>query len=297
MNAFNKTIITLTALSLPFLAQAQEAAPAAPAFQFGYDEMLWLVVLLMASLLLFLVYVLQKLVYILKVQTLGAETARAAKRSLWEKLLSLKPLEKEKDLVMDHAYDGIYELDNPTPPWFNFLFYGTILFGVVYLIQYHVIGDGNIMEQEYAAQMAEAEKAKAAYLTNNASKVDETNVTLIEDKAQLTQAATVFREKCAACHGDLGEGKNGPNLTDEYWLHGGSLSDVFKTIKYGVPQKGMIPWEGMLKPEQIQLMASYILSIKGTVPAGQGKAPEGTKTDSQVPAAAPSDSTKAQASL
>jgi cytochrome c oxidase cbb3-type subunit 3 len=219
----------------------------------------------------------------LKEEKAGEDTKqKAAELTLWEKFLSLRPMAEEKDLTMDHEYDGIRELDNPTPPWFNFLFYGTILIGIVYMVYYHVIGDGQVMENEYQAELAIWETKAVAYKATQTDLIDESNVKLISDPALLASAATIFKSKCAACHGDLGEGKNGPNLTDDYAIHGGSLSDLFRTITVGVSEKGMIPWKGLLKPEEIQNMASYILSIKGTLPEGVGKAPEGDKIKAEA---------------
>lgn len=265
----------LACIGVPMLAMAQANAPS---FNFGVQEMLWLVLVLMGILLLFLVMIMNRLANILKSQVLGEEAA-SKELSLWDKFVALRSDKTEEELTMDHQYDGISELDNPTPPWFNFLFYGTIVFSIVYLIQYHVIGEGNIMEQEYAAEMKQAEEMKKVNLANQANAVDETTVTLVSDKAILAEAAITFKAKCAACHGELGEGKNGPNLTDEYWIHGGTIQEVFKSIKYGIPQKGMIPWQNLMKPEEMQNMASYVISIQGSLPPGTGKAPEGNKMD------------------
>lgn len=268
-------------------AGAQTIAETVP---FGINELLWTVTLLMGGLLLFLIAVMYRLLNVLK-QDVDPQPAEE-RLSVWEKLLSLRPMKDEKALTMDHAYDGIYELDNPTPPWFNFLFYGTILIAIVYMIKYHVLEDGMVQENEYQAELAMWETKLASFKENDVASINESNVTLVTDPAKLESAATIFQSKCAACHGELGEGKTGPNLTDEYWLHGGELSQVFTTITNGVPLKGMISWKGILKPEQVQDMASYILSLKGTVPAGQGKEPQGDKMEA-APAQeeAPTDTT------
>lgn len=294
MKTYKKiTLFSLFVLGQPAMLLAQSNAPQAPSFNFGLNEILWLTIIMMGLLLLFLVLVLNRLVFLLKVEVMGPEEATKNKLSTWEKLLSLKPLSSEKDLIMDHEYDGIQELDNPTPPWFNFLFYGTILFAVVYLINYHIVGDGRIMETEYAAQMEEGKAIKAKFEASNAAAIDETNVVLLTDASEILEGSKIFAGKCKACHGDLGEGKTGPNLTDEYWLHGGDLKSVFKTIKYGVQDKGMASWGDFLKPKEIQQVTSFILSIKGTVPEGQGKAPQGEKYEEAAPTqeAAPTDST------
>lgn len=216
-----------------------------------------------------------------KLELLKEETRAAAKKklSLLNRIMGLKPIEEEKDLVMEHTFDGISELDNPTPAWFMVLFYGTIIFAVVYLLSYHVFGWGPLQEEEYAIELKQAEEARTAMLLQPGSasaKIDENNVEASKDAATLQSGATLFKSACSPCHGEQGQGIVGPNLTDEYWLHGGSVKDIFKTIKYGVPDKGMIAWEKTLRPKQISDLASYILSLQGSNPPG-AKAPQGTK--------------------
>lgn len=192
--------------------------------------------------------------------------------SFWIKLLSLRPIEEEKDLVIDHEYDGIQELNNPIPGWFNVLFYGTIVIGFVYLLVYHVFGWGMNQDQEYAHEMAMAEKAKQEYLAQAANLIDESSV--VFDAGMASAGKAIFAANCAACHGANGEGTIGPNLTDRHWLHGGEVKDIFKTVKYGVPAKGMVPWEQTLTPGQIAEVSSYIITLRDSKPAN-GKAAEG----------------------
>ncbi|RYY36792.1 MAG: c-type cytochrome [Sphingobacteriaceae bacterium] len=199
-----------------------------------------------------------------------------SKNSVINKLLSLKPLSEEKDLIIEHDYDGIHELDNPTPAWFMVLFYATIVFAVGYMMVYHVFGIGQLQDQEYVTEMAIAEKEKAAYLAKSADRVDETTVKLSTDQGVITAGQEIFVKNCAPCHGEKGQGVVGPNLTDDYWLHGGKINDVFKTIKYGIQAKGMPNWDKQLSPKQIADVASYIESIHGTNPPG-AKQPEGEK--------------------
>lgn len=202
------------------------------------------------------------------------------KPSIWSKLLSLRPIEEEKDLVIDHAYDGIKELNNPVPAWFNFLFYGTMIFAAAYLFYYHIGGYGDLQDKEYENEMAKAKIEKAAYLEKSANTIDENSVKFDNTPTVLEEGRTVFTTNCVVCHGDKGQGIIGPNLTDEYWLHGGGINNVFKTIKYGVPEKGMISWEKNLNPKQISAVANFILSLKGTNPAG-AKAPQGEKYEAK----------------
>ncbi|MEJ2902247.1 cbb3-type cytochrome c oxidase N-terminal domain-containing protein [Pedobacter panaciterrae] len=207
------------------------------------------------------------------------EIARPKKPSIWVKLMGLRPIAEEKDIVMEHQFDGIAELDNPTPAWFMVLFYGTIIFAIIYLLSYHVFGLGNLQEEEYAIELRQAEDAKIAFLQKPGSagnKINENNVEQSKDAGVLTAGAGLFKTACAPCHGEHAEGLVGPNLTDEFWIHGGGVKNIFKTIKYGVPDKGMIAWEKTLKPKQIADLASYIMSLKGSNPAG-AKAPQGVK--------------------
>ncbi len=269
-----KNLLTLGFIMSPVMLMAQANAPE---FNFGFQDLVWTVIIAMAIVLLMLVFVLQRLVYLLKLDAMGPESVKKEKRrTLWERLLALRPMSEEKDLLLDHDYDGIKELDNPTPPWFNFLFYGTIIIGIIYLINYHVIGDGNVMENEYRAQMEYWEQKQETQLSEATASIDETNVERVTDSKALEKYEAIFKAKCATCHGQLGEGLSGPNLTDEYWLHGGGLTNIFKSIKYGYPEKSMISWDGLIKPVDIQGLASYIMSIEGSLPEGAGKDPQGT---------------------
>lgn len=201
------------------------------------------------------------------------------KPSIWTKLMQLKPMEEEKNLVMEHKFDGIAELNNPTPAWFMILFYGTIIFAIGYLLTYDVLGFGKSQEEEYIAEIEQAAESKVAFLANPANvknAVNENNMEQSKDEAVVKNGASLFANRCTPCHGEHGEGIVGPNLTDEYWLHGGKAKDVFKTIKYGVPEKGMIAWEKSLSAQQIADLTNYVLSIQGTKPAG-AKAPQGNK--------------------
>lgn len=191
------------------------------------------------------------------------------------------PIEKEADITFHHDFDGIKELDNRIPPWFNFLFYGTIVFAAVYLLNFHVFGTGKLMIDEYLADVKAADEKRQELIRTGAF-VNENNVTLLTDAASLDAGKTTFTTNCVPCHGPDGGGIVGPNLTDQYWIHGGGIKNVFKTIKYGVPIKGMISWQTVLTPKKMQEVASYVLSLQGTKPANP-KAPEGNiYTDSST---------------
>lgn len=201
----------------------------------------------------------------------------------------VKLQDEQRILITGHDYDGIHELDNRMPPWLAFLFQGTIVFAIVYLIIYHFAGVGDLPMAELEKETLVVEAKKAAFLEKAAAKINENTVSLLSDTKTIDEGKAIFAANCAACHASDGGGAVGPNLTDDYWLHGGGIKNVFKTIKYGVPEKGMISWEKQLNPLKMQQVASYILSIKGSKTANP-KAPQGN-IYAEVPAK--SDSTVA----
>ncbi|MCB0409272.1 MAG: c-type cytochrome, partial [Flavobacteriales bacterium] len=168
----------------------------------------------------------------------------------------------------------IHELDNSLPPWWLYMFYGTIIFAIVYMVNF--FGMGSYMQQdELNSEKEQAELAIAKYKEKYGKNIDETNAVLISDANALADGAEIYTKNCVACHAANGGGGVGPNFTDNFWIHGNTINDLFKTIKYGVPEKGMIPWESQLNPEQIQNVASYILTeFKGKNVEG-GKEPQG----------------------
>ncbi len=183
-------------------------------------------------------------------------------------------VEEEDSILLDHNYDGIKELDNNLPPWWKYMFYATILSGVIYMVHYHVLKTGDLQTAEYNKAMAQAKIEVDEFMKTSANNVDENSVKLLTEASDITAGKTIFTANCAACHGQLGEGTVGPNFTDEYWIHGGSVQDVFKSIKYGWVEKGMKSWKEDLSPMQIAQVTSYIKSLKGTNPPN-GKAPQG----------------------
>ena len=183
-------------------------------------------------------------------------------------------VEEEDSILLDHNYDGIKELDNNLPPWWKYMFYATILSGVIYMVHYHVLKTGDLQTAEYNKAMAQAKIEVDEFMKTSANNVDENSVKLLTEASDITAGKTIFTANCAACHGQLGEGTVGPNFTDEYWIHGGSVQDIFKSIKYGWVEKGMKSWKEDLSPMQIAQVTSYIKSLKGTNPPN-GKAPQG----------------------
>jgi cytochrome c oxidase cbb3-type subunit 3 len=174
---------------------------------------------------------------------------------------------------LDHDYDGIRELDNALPPWWKYGFYVTIVVAVIYLLRFHMWGTGPSPEQEYATEMEKAQIQIQEYMAKAKDLVDENNVSLA-DASGISAGNALYQKTCVACHGQKGEGGVGPNLTDDYWIHGGSMNDIFKTIKYGFPDKGMQSWQAQFSPKQIQQISSFVKSLHGTNPSNP-KAPQG----------------------
>jgi len=201
-------------------------------------------------------------------------------RKFFQFLTKSTPIEKEQSILLSHDYDGIKELDNRIPPWFHALFWGAIIFGAIYLVKFHVIGSGNVQEEEYLEEIRIAD-AEQQILIKTGALLNEETVTVSNDASAIQEEKGIFVKNCVACHGQYAEGLVGPNLTDDYWIHGGGIKNVFKTIKYGVPQKGMISWQSQLNPNQMQAVSSYVLSIHGTNPPN-AKAPEGVKYDEKA---------------
>jgi len=233
-------------------------------------------VLLLEIIIIFtLIYNVRILLLVRKEAAATAEAPAKPLSSWWDKINRFKPVAQEADLDLGHDYDGIRELDNRLPPWWLYGFYCTIIFACIYLWRYHISHTAPLSGEEYAIDMRKAELAKVEYLKKAANNVDESTVQLLTGAADLSAGKTVFETTCFACHGKHGEGSVGPNLTDEYWLHGGTIQDVFKTIKYGWPDKGMKSWKDDYSPSQIAQIASYVKSLGGTHPDNP-KAPQGT---------------------
>jgi len=178
-----------------------------------------------------------------------------------------------KDELMGHDYDGITEYDNDLPPWWKYGFYLTIVFAFVYVGYYHVTKSGQLQTAEYETEMRQA-ALMASTVSDDPNQL--TTYAALTAPADLAAGKSLFVTNCAPCHGANAEGKVGPNLTDEYWLHGGEINHVYKTIKFGVTSKGMVAWKGKLAGKQILQVASYIQSLQGSKPAG-AKEPQGEK--------------------
>jgi cytochrome c oxidase cbb3-type subunit 3 len=220
-------------------------------------------------------------------------------QNLLEKMTRSKAIEQEADVMLDHDYDGIKELDNVLPPWWVNLFYATIIFGAIYLVRFHVMDEytqAQEYDQEVAAANIEIEKNK---LNSPKEEITFDKVTLLTDAESLAKGKEIYVNACAACHKADGGGIVGPNLTDEHWINGGGIKNVFKLIAEGSKNNPtMVAWAKTLGTKEVQKVASYVLSLQGTKPAG-AKAAEGEKwveeVAPKVEAAVASDTTKVAA--
>lgn len=233
------------------------------------EKSLWLIVensdiyalLIIDFLLLLVVLYLKRLfnsfyymVYTRKVK------AGKAKNKVAKVFTDAVPIEEEASILMEHEYDGIRELDNNLPPWWVWGFYLTIIFSVIYVFHFHFFRTGDLQTAEYDKSVATAQKEINEYLKSQSMNVDESNVTLMTEAADLGEGKNIFTTNCTVCHKD-GEGDIGPNLTDKFWIYGNDIKDVFKVIKFGAPN-GMPDHASKLNPIQLQQVASYVLSLK-----------------------------------
>lgn len=205
-------------------------------------------------------------------------------KTILDKINDTIDIEEEESIMLDHDYDGIKELDNNLPPWWKYGFYLTIVIAFIYFINYHVTKTAPLQAQEYTNSIKKAEAEIAEYMKTSANNVDESTVKMLTDPSDLNAGKDIFISTCAACHGKLGEGTVGPNLTDDYWLHNGSIKDIFKTIKYGWPDKGMKAWKEDFSPIQIAQLTSYIRTLKGTNPPKPKDKQGELYIDNEVPA-------------
>lgn len=178
-------------------------------------------------------------------------------------------LNDEKALLLDHDYDGIQELDHPLPRWWLWGFVICVIFSIGYM-GYYMTGPGPSSKQELTNALAEVEALKPTPNEGAGSGPSQEELLLaFKDAASLKHGHEVYTTKCLACHGDKGQGIIGPNLTDDFWIHGnGSLKDVAQVVAIGVPEKGMPPWGSVLTPVEMKDVVAFVHSLHGTNPAG-----------------------------
>ncbi len=297
-NTSSKIFLAAAAFALPLLSAAQQAATtAAPAVDLNYWEKTFgIMTLIGASIAIFAaIWVLTRVVSVLLkaeemryrvekgMPAVVQEAPAVQQEDWWKRFLrsatKTVPVAQEADVMLDHNYDGIRELDNRLPPWWLWLFYASIIFAPVYWYTYHLSDKGKSPIEEYEQEVKTAKSAVAAYVATQAKSVDESTVAALTDEREISLGESTFKANCVVCHGNAGEGNSvGPNLSDDQWLHGCGIQNVFKTVKYGVVDKGMQSWSSQLRPIDIQRVASYILTLKGSNPPN-AKAPQGTPCD------------------
>jgi cytochrome c oxidase cbb3-type subunit 3 len=301
-----RPILFLSALLVSFVSQAQATTQSSI-----WDEPMTKFYLVVSFIFVVSLLTVVALLYVLRVINILAENAAREKaeragniyqpapsffKSFWDKINGFVPKEKEATLVMDHNYDGITELDNHLPPWWKWLFYVTIIWGVVYFFAYHVFNSLPLSISEYNNEVALAnEQMQKMKTANPGPKIDEASVEITADAKMLDNGKSTFLNTCSSCHRKDGGGDIGPNLTDEYWKHGGNIKNLFKVVTNGVPGTNMVAWGGVMSPEAIRNVASYVLTLQGSKPANPKK-PEGDLYKPEVKTVK-SDTIKVQSSL
>ena len=303
-----KIAMTIGAFTITFASIAQVASNENP--NFLHDPMLpyyaVTAVMLLVTLMVFAVaFYTIRLVNVITKQAPLDNAAKSGMKvtrppSWWDRLMQRMnasiPVEQEKEIELEHNYDGIRELDNHLPPWWKWLFYGTIGWAVVYMIVFHYTDTLPLSEQEYINEVALAdEEIKKFQAAQPQAVVDENSLQYSNDAAILEKGRTIFmNNNCAGCHRNDGGGNTiGPNLTDEYWIHGGALKNIFNTIKNGAVEKGMPAWGKAMSSQDVRDVTFFVVSLQGTNPP-EGKGPQGEVYKQE---SVKTDTLKAQAGL
>lgn len=275
-------LVLLAAGASPLMSIAQDAVPTATAVA-SPSTITYVLLTVVAAEILVILFLSKNIIGMVAktAETLGTTSitkSSSGLAALWDKSNNFKPMEREAELETGHDYDGIRELDNNIPSWFTAAFVASIIFAGAYLWRYHVAQSAPLQIEEYNIAMEKAELEKEAFLKTQGSSVDENNVTLLGD-ADIAKGKEIFTAKCTSCHGAEGNSMPngvGPNLSDDFWIHGNDIKDIFKTIKYGYVEKGMLAWKDNLSATQIAQVSSFVKSIDGKNIAG-GKEPQGDK--------------------
>jgi cytochrome c oxidase cbb3-type subunit 3 len=172
-----------------------------------------------------------------------------------------------------HSYDGIDELDNSLPRWWLNSFYLTIVFAIIYSL-YYLTGEGPTLVKEYERAKSDYEYAQYSHKTTVKTATEEELRAFLKEPARIKAGREIFQSKCVACHGPQGQGGIGPNLTDDYWIHGGKMTEILSVVTQGVLDKGMPPWGSMLKQDELHSVVTFVKSLRGSNPPG-AKAPQG----------------------
>ena len=267
----------LTVFSIPFTMFSQDESGSVMNQETLVTWLVLFVVIITILVLMVAIYTLNVLKIVLERDKAIVSEKVSNWSKFWDRFNKRVPTEKEATILLDHNYDGIRELDNHLPPWWTAFFYLSMVFAMIYMFVYHVFDMAPLPGELYDIEIAEAKTVAAARLAEgggDAGGIDEATVAFSDDAVVLENGKKIYDMQCASCHRDDGGGTIGPNMTDAYWIHGGSMGDIFKTIKYGVPQKGMISWEPLLSPTQMRDVASYIISLGGSDPPN-AKGPQG----------------------
>ena len=277
-----KKVGILLALILPSAAFAQEAVepivenPSETFFQIT-DTHIWIVTtinLVLFGVILYFKHLQDQILEMIGMKSKRARFFRKRKLTFRNVFTRSVRIEEEKDILMDHEYDGIRELDNILPPWWLWLFYGTVIFAVFHIFHYHILDTGDLQYEAYEKEMVEAQIEVDAWLEKQNMNMTAADVVLLTGAGDISNGRSLFMKECAKCHGERGEGGTGANLTDDYWIYGNRIGDVFRTISEG-GNNGMESWKNRFNPKEIQLMASFILSIDEEITVDMGgKAPE-----------------------
>ncbi len=280
--AFFKKVLVLMILitGLPILVNGQEVN-ANSTNEFLFYTLVGVIFLVMLLVLLTAAYTLN----VLKAIITHDHKKRGIvdeEPSWWGKLkgdlVDAVPIEKEDTVLLTHDYDGIHELDNHLPPWWTGLFYLTIIFAVGYLGIYHIWKSAPLQTQEYQNELLAAAQDAGNNEVAKGPQITAENVTLITDASVIAKGQAIYSGNCVPCHRNDGGGLPGlgPNLTDEFWLHGGGISNIFKTISDGIPTTSMISWKTQMSPTDIQAVSSYVVSLEGSNPPN-GREPQGER--------------------
>jgi cytochrome c oxidase cbb3-type subunit III len=301
-------LITASAFTICFPAMSQTPAlagapandPHLPLYLAGGAVVILMV--LVAIVGIYVIRVLNILTEAASRQKVSSDSVvRVPKPSWWKSFIqhmnASVPVEQEKKIELAHSYDGIRELDNHLPPWWKWLFYGSIVWAVVYLIVFHLTDTLPLSQDEYKMELALADEQSKKYQASQPQAVvDENALEYKGDPETLGKGKSVFEgNNCGGCHRNDGGGNTiGPNLTDEYWLHGGGLRNVFLTIKNGVVEKGMPAWGKSMSAQDVRDVTFFVMSLQGTKPA-EAKAPQGEFYQQEIEEKP--DSLKVQAGL
>lgn len=290
MKAKKGLLTILILFSSSMMVMAQEASPMVDSVPMVLDmeaTVFWVllgVLFFEFVIILMLCFILYK--FLLRKGLIRSFETKLPSWLQWHKLMgSDKPIEQEAEQLIAHDYDGIQELDNGMPPMLKYIFIGSILFAFYYMFDYHILKASPLSIAEYEAQIEQGKQDRLEYIKKAGASVDENSVTLLNDASMLAGGEKLYAQNCVACHGNNGQGGVGPNLTDAYWLHGGDIQSIFKSVKYGIPEKGMRAWQSEIKPADMQAVVSYIITAFGNKNVTGGKAPQGnlyqaTSTDS-----------------